>query len=92
MSKPREYKQKETKPRDPKGRFIKSTSQIPSKLPNFSLANNSIRYGIITYPFDLNAFQTLLWSLLIHPLLHLNLSLCAFTFPLHFKLEYFTIK
>ena len=32
MSKSREHKQKETKPRDPKGRFIKSTSQIPSDL------------------------------------------------------------
>ena len=32
MSKPREHKQKETKPRNPKGRFIKSTSQIPSNL------------------------------------------------------------
>ena len=30
MSKPREHKQKETKPRDPKGRFVKSTSQIHS--------------------------------------------------------------
>ena len=32
MSKPREYKQKETKPRDLKGRFIKSTIQIPFEL------------------------------------------------------------
>ena len=32
MSKPREQKQKETKPRDPKGRFIKSISKIPSDL------------------------------------------------------------
>ena len=32
MSKPREHKQKETKPSDPKGRFIKSTIQIPSDL------------------------------------------------------------
>ena len=30
--KPREHKQKETKPRDLKGRFIKSTSQIPFDL------------------------------------------------------------
>ena len=32
MSKPREQKQKESKPRDPKGIFVKSTSQIPSDL------------------------------------------------------------
>lgn len=32
MSKPREHKQKEAKPRDPKGRFVKSTSQIPFDL------------------------------------------------------------
>ena len=32
MPKPREHKEKETKPRDSKGRFIKSTSQIPSDL------------------------------------------------------------
>ena len=32
MSKPREHKQKESKPRDPKGRFVKSTRQIPSDL------------------------------------------------------------
>lgn len=32
MSNPREYKPKESKPRDPKGIFVKSTSQIPSKL------------------------------------------------------------
>ena len=32
MSKPRENKQKESKPRDPKGRFVKSTNQIPSDL------------------------------------------------------------
>jgi hypothetical protein len=32
MSKPREQKHKESKPRDLKRRFIKSTSQIPSDL------------------------------------------------------------
>lgn len=32
MSKPREYKQRESKPRDPKGKFVKSTSQIPFDL------------------------------------------------------------
>ena len=32
MSKPKENKQKESKPRDPKRRFLKSTSQIPSNL------------------------------------------------------------
>lgn len=32
MSKLREHKQNESKPKDPKGRFVKSTSQIPSDL------------------------------------------------------------
>ena len=32
MIKPREHKQKESKPTDPKGRFVKSTSQIPYDL------------------------------------------------------------
>lgn len=32
MSKCREHKQRESKPRDPKRRFVKSTSQIPSHL------------------------------------------------------------
>ena len=32
MSKPREHKQKESKPRDPKGRFVKYKRKIPSNL------------------------------------------------------------
>ena len=32
MSKPKEYKPRESKQGDPKGGFIKSTSQIPSNL------------------------------------------------------------
>ena len=47
MSKPREHKQKKSKPRDPKGRFVKSTSQIPSDLfgsRNTPPTNPSQRY------------------------------------------------
>ena len=49
MSKPREYKQRESKPRDPKGRFVKYTRKIPSDLfgsrntPPTNLAQRHIR-------------------------------------------------